>query len=468
MSRCRICSSTRPGHSHHHRLAGTREDPDLPNYQAYPVPPDSFRRKVWRDLSGQTGIKLLRFVLRRAAGVFSSDADTRRSALPFAQQVFVNLLFALLLGVLFQPWIYLLWIASYLTTYMLIVRIRQVAEHAAVPDLYHDDPRNNTRTTIPTWWERLVFAPNYVNYHLEHHFMASVPCYRLRELHLLLCGARRLPGHPHLPRLPRGTGARHRPERGLRVERQRSTTGTAARPAAGQRTGRRVYRRRHQHRVGHPGLPQPGRYLEQEPAYRFQRVSRFAGHAQGVLAPQVRRRRHDLGGRAQRRPPRYRHAGATGARSAASSPRTWTGCTRPPGCRRSRLSNCTATPPTPAALTAGTRYELAPIREAFLADKSLPVCRQCGGIIKTATISFGQAMPEEAMWRAQQETDACDLFIAIGSSLVVYPAAGFPGLAKRNGARLVILNREPTDLDPLADLVLNREIGPSLSAVADI
>jgi fatty acid desaturase len=174
------------GHSHHHRLAGTREDPDLPNYQAYPVKIDSFKRKVWRDLSGQTGIKLLGFVLKRAAGIFSRDTDTRAGARPFVQQLLVNLVFAIVLGLLFQPWIYLLWILSFLTTYMLVLRIRQIAEHAAVPDLYDADPRNNTRTTLPSWWERLIFAPNYVNYHLEHHFMASVPCYRLAELHRLL------------------------------------------------------------------------------------------------------------------------------------------------------------------------------------------------------------------------------------------------------------------------------------------
>ena len=85
--------------------------------------------------------------------------------------------------------------------------------------------------------------------------------------------------------------------------------------------------------------------------------------------------------------------------------------------------------------------------------------------MKPATISFGQAMPEQAMIRAEQETCACDLFIAIGSSLVVYPAAGFPGVAKRSGASLVILNRDPTELDSLADLVLNLEIGPSLTAL---
>ena len=111
------------------------------------------------------------------------------------------------------------------------------------------------------------------------------------------------------------------------------------------------------------------------------------------------------------------------------------------------------------------RYELAPIHEAFLAHGTLPVCSLCGGLVKSATISFGQSMPEAAMARAEDATLRCDLFIAIGSSLVVYPAAGFPLLAKRNGARLVILNREPTDLDDIADLVINAEIGDTLGSV---
>ena len=82
--------------------------------------------------------------------------------------------------------------------------------------------------------------------------------------------------------------------------------------------------------------------------------------------------------------------------------------------------------------------------------------------MKTATISFGQAMPEMEMRRAEAATLACDLFLAIGSSLTVQPAAMFPLLAKQNGAKLIILNREPTELDGYADLVLNQEIGPTL------
>ncbi len=120
-------------------------------------------------------------------------------------------------------------------------------------------------------------------------------------------------------------------------------------------------------------------------------------------------------------------------------------------------------------LTCGLRHELAPIKAAFVTDETIPVCTVCGSeYMKTATISFGQSMPEEQMARAQRETLACDLFIAIGSSLVVYPAAGFPVMAKQNGAGMVILNREATDLDGHADLVINGEIGPTLGDAAAV
>ncbi len=118
-------------------------------------------------------------------------------------------------------------------------------------------------------------------------------------------------------------------------------------------------------------------------------------------------------------------------------------------------------------LDCGREYDLEPIRQDFLAEEILPACELCGGVVKTATISFGQAMPEAQMQRANEETLACDLFLAIGSSLTVYPAAGFPALAKENGAGLVIINREPTGLDGLADLVIHAEIGPTLDATVN-
>ena len=113
------------------------------------------------------------------------------------------------------------------------------------------------------------------------------------------------------------------------------------------------------------------------------------------------------------------------------------------------------------------RFELEDIKQAFLSDGSLPHCDSCNGIVKTATISFGQAMPQDQMARAEAATLDCDLFFAIGSSLTVYPAAGFPVIAKRNGAVLVIINNEATELDAIADLVVNQQIGPTLSALVD-
>jgi len=120
-------------------------------------------------------------------------------------------------------------------------------------------------------------------------------------------------------------------------------------------------------------------------------------------------------------------------------------------------------------LECGQRHEIAPIKAAFASDETLPICDACeSDLVKTATISFGQAMPEAEMRRAEAATLECDLFIAVGSSLVVYPAAGFPVVAKRNGAKLAIVNREATDLDDMADLVVNAEIGQTLGGAVGL
>ena len=114
-------------------------------------------------------------------------------------------------------------------------------------------------------------------------------------------------------------------------------------------------------------------------------------------------------------------------------------------------------------LDCGERYELDWVRSEFeRTGGRAPDCPGCLGYIKTATVSFGQAMPEAAMRRAEALTVSCDLFLAIGSSLVVWPAAGFPLMAKRNGARLAIINRDPTDFDDIADLVVRQDIGAAL------
>lgn len=116
-------------------------------------------------------------------------------------------------------------------------------------------------------------------------------------------------------------------------------------------------------------------------------------------------------------------------------------------------------------LTCGHRHELGWVRPRFEATGDPPECTECGGILKSATISFGQAMPEEPMRNAQKLAFSCDLFLVLGSSLVVYPAANLPILAKERGAQLVIVNREPTPLDEMADLVINAEIGQVLSGL---
>ncbi len=118
-----------------------------------------------------------------------------------------------------------------------------------------------------------------------------------------------------------------------------------------------------------------------------------------------------------------------------------------------------------ACLECGMRHELPWIKARFEAQGHAPACTDCGGLIKSATISFGQPMPQEAMRRAQGLIMACDLCLVIGSSLVVFPAAALPVAAKRNGARLAIINNEPTELDALADCVVRAPIGETLAAV---
>jgi len=118
-------------------------------------------------------------------------------------------------------------------------------------------------------------------------------------------------------------------------------------------------------------------------------------------------------------------------------------------------------------LDCSKRYELSYIREFLEREDNnysiTPKCIECNGIIKSATISFGQPMPAKEMQIAERASIECDLFFAIGSSLKVYPAAGLPILAKKNGAKLIIINREPTDLDSISDKIINKEIGVTLN-----
>jgi len=173
-------------HLQHHAKTGTDADPDLGLAAPFPVTKASFRRKVWRDLSGQTGFKRARATLKRDLGATQGKARRLAGAGLASLQgvVLTNLVLFALVSALGCPALYLLWVVAWLTTYRLVSRLRSIAEHGMVPDQL--DPLRNTRTTIPRWWERPLLAPNRVNFHLEHHLLMTVPHHNLPRLHRLL------------------------------------------------------------------------------------------------------------------------------------------------------------------------------------------------------------------------------------------------------------------------------------------
>jgi NAD-dependent deacetylase len=118
-----------------------------------------------------------------------------------------------------------------------------------------------------------------------------------------------------------------------------------------------------------------------------------------------------------------------------------------------------------ACLTCGRRIPMQEAIDRVEAGDLAPECDACGGILKAATVSFGQAMPERELSRAFEAARRCEVFLAVGSSLVVQPAAWLPAAAKQAGAKLIIINRTPTPLDEVADLVVNNEIGRALPAL---
>ena len=118
-----------------------------------------------------------------------------------------------------------------------------------------------------------------------------------------------------------------------------------------------------------------------------------------------------------------------------------------------------------SCLDCGERWPAGPWVEQFLNEDRVPDCPQCGGRLKHATVSFGQQLPADVLEQAQQWARECDLFFALGSSLVVYPAASLPEIAKIGGAKLVIINRTETALDYQADVIINEELGPTLKAI---
>lgn len=178
-------------HLQHHAHTQQAEDPDLVLSAPFPISKASYRRKFWRDISGRTGYAQRKAQVLNALG--EPGCGTSRRLAWFWQrlgpQCVVNALMFAALATAGIWWAYpLLWVLPMLTWTMVITRIRNIAEHAVVPDC--DDPLRNTRTTHAGFLERLFIAPYYVNYHLEHHLLMFVPCYNLPVAHRILARGR--------------------------------------------------------------------------------------------------------------------------------------------------------------------------------------------------------------------------------------------------------------------------------------
>lgn len=177
----------RPYHLTHHRNTQQPDDPDLVLSAPFPITRGSLRRKVLRDLVGRTAFQRRGEQISRAAGPASLPRVERLRNLLLRERGFFlsNAVLWALLAAAGAWWLYpLLWLFPLATWYQLVSRIRNIAEHAVVPE--NDDPLRNTRTTRANWLERALVAPYWVNYHLEHHLFMFVPCWRLPAAHASL------------------------------------------------------------------------------------------------------------------------------------------------------------------------------------------------------------------------------------------------------------------------------------------
>lgn len=180
----------RPYHLTHHKYAQQPEDPDLILSAPFPITKSSLRRKIIRDLTGQTYYKqrmnqlanALGYGIRNQKGAENRSQNAREAVIPF---LITNALLLIGLTLLGHWWaFFVLWLLPMATWNMMITRLRNIAEHAVVPD--HDDPMRHARTTHASLLERIFIAPYWVNYHCEHHMFMHLPCYRLAEAHRLL------------------------------------------------------------------------------------------------------------------------------------------------------------------------------------------------------------------------------------------------------------------------------------------
>lgn len=179
--------SYRHYHLVHHRRTQQADDPDLSLSAKFPITPDSFRRKMLRDLSGQTGFKQRKAQFLRSLGKPGDPFAVRAKGFwdRIGRQYLVQLILLALMSAFGKPHYFLMfWVLPNITWQMAITRVRNIAEHAIVPD--NDDVFRNARTTYAAWWVRAMVAPYWVNYHVDHHLLFYVPCYNLPKLHGLL------------------------------------------------------------------------------------------------------------------------------------------------------------------------------------------------------------------------------------------------------------------------------------------
>ncbi len=170
-------------HMAHHRFTRTDKDPENFLYTPFPVTKQSMARKFLRDLTGiafvRTNVGLFRY--------FWGEKEGRAKRLFgfYAGPLLANSLMIIGFALAGRIELYfMLWLLPLATTYMLVLRIRNIAEHCTMPDL--EDPLKNSRTTLANAFERATVAPYWVNYHIEHHMLPYVPCYHLPEVHKLM------------------------------------------------------------------------------------------------------------------------------------------------------------------------------------------------------------------------------------------------------------------------------------------
>lgn len=187
-------------HLRHHNHTGTERDPDMSLVTPFPTSRKSLAKKFFRDLSGQTAPRRMAAQLLMDIGVFEYTVAAKvtprpragRTVLDYAREgvrnttgvVLTNLALVGILAAFGEAWLYWAWVVAYMTTFSLYIRIRSIAEHACLED--SPDMFRNTRTTVAGLLARMTVAPYHVNFHLEHHLMAAVPCYRLPRVHALL------------------------------------------------------------------------------------------------------------------------------------------------------------------------------------------------------------------------------------------------------------------------------------------